>query len=68
MATTVTFKRPDGQNVQGYLAEPEHASGAAAVVSTLRLNVRPPMSSAKSVKVPPISTARRADVIYRSSP
>ena len=32
MATTVTFKRPDGQNVQGYLAEPEHASGAAAVV------------------------------------
>jgi len=32
MATTITFKRPDGQNVQGYLAEPEHASGAAAVV------------------------------------
>src|ERR1700728_5182927 len=32
MATTVTFKRPDGQTVQGYLAEPEHAAGAAAVV------------------------------------
>ena len=24
MATTVTFKRPDGENIQGYLAEPEH--------------------------------------------
>jgi carboxymethylenebutenolidase len=32
MATTVTFKRPDGQIIQGYLAEPEHAAGAAAVV------------------------------------
>jgi carboxymethylenebutenolidase len=32
MATTITFKRPDGQNVQGHLAEPEHASSAAAVV------------------------------------
>jgi carboxymethylenebutenolidase len=32
MATTVTFKRPDGQMVQGYLAEPAHAAGAAAVV------------------------------------
>jgi carboxymethylenebutenolidase len=32
MATTVTFKRPDGQNVQGYLAEPEHTTGAAAIV------------------------------------
>ncbi len=32
MATTVTFKRPDGQTIQGYLAEPEHLSGAAAVV------------------------------------
>ena len=32
MATTVTFKRPDGQNTQGYLAEPEHAAGAAAIV------------------------------------
>jgi len=34
MATTVTFKRPDGQIVEGYLAEPEHAAGAAAVVVT----------------------------------
>src|SRR5271166_572637 len=32
MATSVTFKRPDGQVTQGYLAEPEHAAGAAAVV------------------------------------
>jgi carboxymethylenebutenolidase len=32
MAKTVTFKRPDGQVIQGYLAEPEHADGAAAVV------------------------------------
>jgi carboxymethylenebutenolidase len=32
MAKTVTFKRPDGQVIQGYLAEPEHAAGAAAVV------------------------------------
>jgi len=32
MATTVTFKRPDGQNIQGYLAEPERAAGAAAIV------------------------------------
>jgi carboxymethylenebutenolidase len=32
MATTVTFKRPDGQIIQGYLAEPEHIVGAAAVV------------------------------------
>src|SRR6202051_345873 len=32
MATTVTFKRPDGQSVQGYLAEPEHATGSAAIV------------------------------------
>src|SRR5260370_7851701 len=32
MATTVTFKRPDGQIIQGYVAEPEHPSGAAAVV------------------------------------
>ena len=32
MATTVTFKRPDGQIIQGYLAEPEHVVGAAAVV------------------------------------
>jgi carboxymethylenebutenolidase len=32
MAKTVTFKRPDGQIIQGYLAEPEHATGAAALV------------------------------------
>ena len=32
MATTVTFKRPDGETIHGYLAEPEHAAGAAAVV------------------------------------
>ncbi len=32
MATTVTFKRPDGQIIQGYLAEPAHAAGAAAIV------------------------------------
>ena len=32
MATTVSFKRPDGQTIQGYLAEPEHAADAAAIV------------------------------------
>jgi carboxymethylenebutenolidase len=32
MATSVTFKRPDGQTVQGYLAQPEHAAAAAAIV------------------------------------
>jgi carboxymethylenebutenolidase len=32
MAKTVTFKRPDGKLVQGYLAEPQHATGAAAIV------------------------------------
>lgn len=32
MATTVTFKRPDGQSIQGYLSEPEHAGTAAAIV------------------------------------
>ncbi len=32
MATAVTFKRPDGQAIHGYLAEPEHAAGAAAIV------------------------------------
>ncbi len=33
MGTTVTFKRPDGQTVQGYLAEPAQATtGAPAVV------------------------------------
>ncbi|MEQ1805512.1 MAG: dienelactone hydrolase family protein [Burkholderiaceae bacterium] len=32
MGTTVSFKRPDGQIVQGYLAEPAQASGAPGVV------------------------------------
>jgi carboxymethylenebutenolidase len=32
MATTVSFQRPDGQDVQGYLAEPARAAGARAVV------------------------------------
>jgi len=32
MGTTVTFKRPDGQELQGYLAEPAHPNGAPAVV------------------------------------
>jgi len=32
MGTTVTFQRPDGQSVQGYLAEPAHAAGAPAIV------------------------------------
>src|ERR1700735_3439709 len=32
MASTVTFKRPDGQTVQGYLSEPAHPAGAAAIV------------------------------------
>jgi len=32
MGTTVAFKRPDGQIVHGYLAEPEHAAGASAIV------------------------------------
>ena len=32
MGTTVTFKRPDGEIIQGYLAEPEHAAGTAAIV------------------------------------
>jgi carboxymethylenebutenolidase len=32
MGTTVAFKRPDGQTVQGYLAEPQHAAGASAIV------------------------------------
>ena len=32
MGTTVTFQRPDGQSVQGYLAEPANAAGAPAVV------------------------------------
>lgn len=32
MGTMVTFKRPDGQEIQGYLAEPAQAAGAPAVV------------------------------------
>jgi carboxymethylenebutenolidase len=32
MGTTVTFKRPDGKTVQGYLAEPQQAAGASAIV------------------------------------
>jgi carboxymethylenebutenolidase len=32
MGTTVTFNRPDGQSVQGYLAEPAQPAGAPAVV------------------------------------
>jgi carboxymethylenebutenolidase len=32
MGSTITFKRPDGNLVQGYLAEPDKASGAPAVV------------------------------------
>lgn len=32
MGTSVTFNRPDGKIVPGYLAEPEQAQGAAAIV------------------------------------
>jgi carboxymethylenebutenolidase len=32
MGTSVTFNRPDGKIVHGYLAEPEQAQGAAAIV------------------------------------
>ena len=32
MGTTISFKRPDGQSVAGYLAEPADAKGAPAVV------------------------------------
>lgn len=32
MGTMVSFKRPDGQVIQGYLAEPAQAAGAPAVV------------------------------------
>ena len=32
MGTTVSFNRPDGQSVQGYLAEPAQPQGAPAVV------------------------------------
>lgn len=32
MGSTISFKRPDGQSVNGYLAEPAQAAGAPAVV------------------------------------
>ena len=32
MGKMVEFKRPDGQSVQGYLAEPAHAAGAPGIV------------------------------------
>jgi carboxymethylenebutenolidase len=32
MGTTVSFQRPDGQVLQGYLAEPAQAAGAPAIV------------------------------------
>lgn len=32
MGTMVTFQRPDGRSVQGYLAEPTHTAGAPAIV------------------------------------
>lgn len=32
MGTTITFNRPDGKPLSGYLAEPEHAAGARAIV------------------------------------
>jgi carboxymethylenebutenolidase len=32
MATMITFQRPDGQSVRGYLAEPVRTAGAPAVV------------------------------------
>jgi carboxymethylenebutenolidase len=32
MGKTITFKRPDGQSVQGYLAEPVHPEGAPGIV------------------------------------
>jgi len=32
MGVTITFQRPDGQSVQGYLAEPVKAVGAPAIV------------------------------------
>ena len=32
MGTTVSFNRPDGKTIQGYLAEPTQASGAPAIV------------------------------------
>lgn len=32
MGSNITFKRPDGQAVSGYLAEPAHGKGAPAIV------------------------------------
>ena len=32
MGTIVTFQRPDGENLQGYLAEPKQAAAASAIV------------------------------------
>jgi carboxymethylenebutenolidase len=32
MGTTISFKRPDGKSVDGYLAEPADAAGAPAIV------------------------------------
>ena len=32
MGKTVTFQRPDGASVSGYLAEPVHPAGAPGVV------------------------------------
>jgi carboxymethylenebutenolidase len=32
LGSTITFSRPDGQEVQGYLAKPEKAAGAPAIV------------------------------------
>jgi len=32
MGQTISFKRPDGQSVQGYLAEPAGGSGPGVVV------------------------------------
>jgi len=32
MGSTISFTRPDGAAAQGYLAEPEHPQGAAAIV------------------------------------
>ena len=32
MGSTISFKRPDGKPLQGYLAEPAQADGAPAVI------------------------------------
>ena len=36
MGTMVTFQRPDGRDVPGYLAEPAHADGAPAAVVVIQ--------------------------------